>query len=143
MRIPSSARTQLLQNWDYTLSSIIKATREVNKDRHLRQQTTASVFRREMMIQALRGIFLFPMVLCGSSPERAQTESVHDFCNHELSYSVQEPTERSDKFDKSDDSETKSSSSSDLSAEQAYASNGFDDSDDEDDSDDFPDGTFI
>jgi hypothetical protein len=66
MQIPPSARTRILQDWDYSLSSIIRAAREVQKEKKLREQTTLALLRREMFLNTLRGIFLWPTNLCGS-----------------------------------------------------------------------------
>lgn len=64
MQIPPSARVGILQDWDFSLSTIMKTAREVEKDRVLRMKTAHSVVRREMIVKAIRGILTLPMFLC-------------------------------------------------------------------------------
>lgn len=86
MHIPPSSRIGILQDWDFSLSSIVKASREVEKDRNQRLKTTRSVVRRELIGNAIRGVWNLPVALCAASRQRD-----HDR-NHDLDYSTTRTT---------------------------------------------------
>ena len=61
--MPSEIRHQILQEWDYSFSRIIKASREVGEARERRARTRMRVCRRERMKKGLRSLLIFPALL--------------------------------------------------------------------------------
>lgn len=151
LQIPPSARTQILQLWDNSLSSIVKAAREAHAVRRSREKTAAALMRREILVHTIRGIFTFPLFLSYfCSQERKQV------FHHEQNFTSTPKKVVVRESDRTKSEEETKSSDSDLSvlsefedpeavADQSMNSNDFSiDSDDEGVFDDhFADGLSI
>jgi hypothetical protein len=90
MKIPSEARFEILQNWDYSVYKISRASEEAQRERELRNKSVKAFARRDRLRRGLHGLLSYPLALFEGMRHHEQQKQQHscaavdaDFSNEE------------------------------------------------------------
>lgn len=90
MKIPSEARFEILQNWDYSVYKISRASEEAQRERELRNKSVKAFARRDRLRRGLHGLLSYPLALFEGMRHHEQQKQQHSCTAADADFSEDE-----------------------------------------------------